>query len=50
VLIANRADNVAMAMIFVLGFLVLAGVLSVVSGDSRDFDVNDRRGWWPGRR
>jgi hypothetical protein len=50
VLIAQRADNVAMAMIFVLGFLLLAGVLSVVSGDTRDLDVNDRRGWWPGRR
>jgi hypothetical protein len=43
-------DNVAMAMIFVFGFLVLACVLSLLSGDSRDLDVNDRRGWWPGRR
>jgi hypothetical protein len=39
-----------MEMLVVLGIVVLAGVLSVVSRDSRDLDVNDRRGWWPGRR
>jgi hypothetical protein len=39
-----------MAMLFVLGFLVLAGVSSVISRDTRDFDDTDRRGWWPGRR
>jgi hypothetical protein len=50
VLIEGIVDNVAMAVIFVLAVLFLICVLSVVSGDSRDLDVNDRRGWWPGRR
>jgi hypothetical protein len=39
-----------MAMLFVLAFLVLAGVFSAISRDSHDFDDHDRRGWWPGRR
>jgi hypothetical protein len=39
-----------MAMLVVLTILILAGVLSVVAGDSRDLDDRDRRGWWPGRR
>ena len=39
-----------MAMLVVLGFLVLAGVFSVISRDSHDLDDHDRRGWWPGRR
>lgn len=37
-------------MLVVLTFLILAGVLSVVSPDRHDFDDTDRRGWWPGRR
>jgi hypothetical protein len=39
-----------MEMIVVLTVLLLAGVLSVVARDSRDYDDRDRRGWWPGRR
>jgi hypothetical protein len=39
-----------MEMLVVFTFLILAGVLSVLSHDSRDFDDTDRRGWWPGRR
>jgi hypothetical protein len=39
-----------MAMLVVLGFLLLAGVVSVMSRDSHDFNDTDRRGWWPGRR
>jgi hypothetical protein len=37
-------------MIVLLTLLVLAGVFSVMGPDSRDYDDNDRRGWWPGRR
>ena len=37
-------------MIVVLTVLLLAGVLSVVARDFRDYDDHDRRGWWPGRR
>jgi hypothetical protein len=39
-----------MAAMVVLTILVLAGVLSVVRSDRRDFDDRDRRGWWPGHR
>jgi hypothetical protein len=39
-----------MEMTVVLTVLLLAGVLSVVARDSRDYDDRDRRGWWPGRR
>ena len=39
-----------MEMIVVLTILLLAGVLSVVARDSRDYDDHDRRGWWPGRK
>jgi hypothetical protein len=39
-----------MAMIFVLGFVLLAGVASEISRDTHDFNDTDRRGWWPGRR
>ncbi len=35
-------------MLVVLTILLLAGVLSVVSPDTRDYDDRDRRGWWPG--
>ena len=37
-------------MLVVLVILILAGVLSVASRDTRDYDYRDRRGWWPGRR
>jgi hypothetical protein len=39
-----------MEMLVVLALLILAGVFSVSSRDSHDFDDHDRRGWWPGRR
>jgi hypothetical protein len=39
-----------MEMLVILAVVLLAGVLSVVVGDSRDLDDRDRRGWWPGRR
>ena len=39
-----------MEIVLVLTILILAGVVSVLGPDSRDHDVNDRRGWWPGRR
>jgi hypothetical protein len=29
--------------------LVLAGVISIVGPDTRDYDDTDRQGWWPGR-
>jgi hypothetical protein len=38
-----------MVMIAVLVFLLLAGVVSIVGPDTRDYDDRDRRGWWPGR-
>ena len=38
------------APIIIFSLLILAGVLSVLGPDTRDYDVNDRRGWWPGRR
>jgi hypothetical protein len=37
-----------MEIIVVLTILLLAGVLSVMGADSRDYDDRDRRGW-PGR-
>jgi hypothetical protein len=37
-------------IVLVLTILILAGVVSALEPDSRDYDVNDRRGWWPGRR
>jgi hypothetical protein len=37
-----------MAIGIVLAILILAGVLSVIVPERRDYDVNDRRGWWPG--
>jgi hypothetical protein len=38
-----------MEIIVVLAFLLLAGLVSVVGPDSRDYDDRDRQGWWPGR-
>jgi len=38
------------ALISLVSLLLLAGVLSVMGPDTRDYDVNDRRGWWPGNR
>jgi hypothetical protein len=38
------------APIVLFALLLLAGVLSVLGTDTRDYDVNDRRGWWPGKR
>jgi hypothetical protein len=40
----------SMAILVVLTILVLAGVFSVMGSDSHDWDVNDRRGWWPGHK
>jgi hypothetical protein len=37
-----------MAILILLAILFLAGVFSVLGSDTHDFDVNDRRGWWPG--
>jgi hypothetical protein len=37
-------------IVILLTILILAGVLSVVGPDTHDYDVNDRRGWWPGSR
>ena len=37
-------------MIVLLTLLLLAGVVSVMGPDSRDYDDSDRRGWWPGHR
>jgi len=39
-----------MAPLIVLAILLLACVFSVVGTDSHDYDVNDRRGWWPGHK
>jgi hypothetical protein len=39
-----------MAFAIVFGVLILACVLSIFGPDGRDYDVNDRRGWWPGHR
>jgi hypothetical protein len=38
-----------MAFAVVFAILILVGVLSVVVPERRDYDVNDRRGWWPGQ-
>ncbi len=38
-----------MAIIFVLGAVLLSGLLSAAFGESR-YDERDRRGWWPGAR
>jgi len=40
---------VTMEILIVLTIVVLAGVLSVMGPDTRDYDDTDRRGWWPGR-
>jgi len=48
-IVANRQASVV-EIVIVLTILILAGVLSVVGPDTHDYDVNDRRGWWPGRR
>ncbi len=37
-------------MLVLLTILLLAGVLSVMGPDLRDYDDTDRRGWWPGHR
>jgi hypothetical protein len=37
-----------MAFVVVFAILILVCVLSVLGRDRRDYDVNDRRGWWPG--
>jgi hypothetical protein len=39
-----------MTIVILLTLLVLAGVFSVIGPDRRDYDVNDRRGWWPGHK
>jgi len=39
-----------MAFVVVFAILILVCVLSVLGRDGRDYDVNDRRGWWPGHR
>jgi hypothetical protein len=39
-----------MEIVLVLALLLLACVASVLGPDTHDLDVNDRRGWWPGRR
>ena len=46
----QMADNVLMTAIILFSLLLLAGVFSVMGPDTRDYDVNDRRGWWPGKR
>jgi hypothetical protein len=38
-----------MAILFVFIAVLIAGVLSVLLGESR-YDDEDRRGWWPGVR
>ena len=44
-------DAMSMAALIILfSLLLLAGVLSVMGPDTRDYDVNDRRGWWPGHK
>jgi len=48
-IVANRQASLV-EIVIVLTILILAGVLSVVGPDTHDYDVNDRRGWWPGRR
>jgi|KBSSwiStaDraftv2_1062776.scaffolds.fasta_scaffold11477488_1 hypothetical protein len=48
-IVPNRQASVV-EIVIVLTILILAGVLSVVGPDTHDYDVNDRRGWWPGRR
>lgn len=48
-IITGRQASVV-EIVIVLTILILAGVLSVVGPDTHDYDVNDRRGWWPGRR
>jgi len=50
VLIIIDGHPMRMAIVLVLTILFLAGVLSVMGPDTRDWDVNDRRGWWPGSR
>jgi hypothetical protein len=39
-----------MEILILLTLLLLAGVVSVMGPDARDYDDHDRRGWWPGRR
>ena len=46
----QMTDNVLMTAIILFSLLLLAGVFSVMGPDTRDYDVNDRRGWWPGKR
>jgi hypothetical protein len=48
-IVADRQASVV-EIVIVLTILILAGVLSVVGPDTHDYDVNDRRGWWPGSR
>jgi hypothetical protein len=50
VLIKIRRHAVYVEILLVLALLLLAGVVSVLGPDTHDLDVNDRRGWWPGRR
>jgi hypothetical protein len=38
-----------MEILIVLALLLLAGLVSIVGPDTRDYDDTDRRGWWPGR-
>jgi hypothetical protein len=44
----RQAWGMAFAIVFAV--LILACVLSILVPDDRDYDVNDRRGWWPGHR
>jgi len=43
-------DALCVEALILFCFVILAGVFSVMGPDSRDYRVNDRRGWWPGRR
>ena len=45
-----RGHPVDMEMLVVFAVLLLAGVVSVLGPDSRDYNDRDRRGWWPGKR
>jgi hypothetical protein len=38
-----------MEITVLLTLVLLAGVVSIMGPEPRDFDDTDRRGWWPGR-
>jgi hypothetical protein len=50
VLIAHDGQAGGVEMIVVLVLLLLAGAVSLLGPDPRDYDDRDRRGWWPGHR